>query len=609
TLSKQALLALLAAGGSMVGHNLFAALPSRLDQTSAALAFLEDLALLVRAGDEGGARVEMLAEVRAALIIVAAARLERPERPQLLRSLERLSRPQLERLSSLWGLAGHGELTRSALLAALVRSLSARSETRRAAASLSPAARRLLIALHRSSGVAEATDLSSAANLDELSLREALAEARDLFPLQVAYNGGRRWLLLPTGLGDLAEPGANDSPLLPLLGGGPSQGANEYGLAVVILHLLDYLRSADPPVTSLPLSRQHAHRLSKSLTGIVLPEGLAFATAAAHGLHLLEECSGRICVSARADAWEKLEHPAQTLALLGWWRRTERWREGLRASDTAPGGPIDFPAGREHLLAALGRLRPGSWYSEAGFLGWLRHHEPLLYRDVARLRLAGGAQAVDRVAQHWPNWDGRLARAALVGPLFWLGLLARQGDSRSAAFAVTPLGAWLLGLPEACLEEALPDPPLQIAASGDIALRSPNGPALAVALRYASWRQGGHLRLDGESLARTARAGLGPEVVLRDLSAHADLTPEVAAAVRRWMAALHPLRVRRAVLLEARQSETVDHLLRSAWARRLRLQRLTPTLALVEAPEELAGQRERLRRDGFLLTDSGEGAT
>ena len=314
--SRQALLDLVAAGGESAHEALLAALPWRWDDAAAAVATLASRGLAVRAGEGGGAKVVVPAEAYAALLQATSAGVAAPRRFTLRQQLDRLPRAEIERLCGVWGLTGLATLTRPGMQAALLRALGARSETRRLAGSLSPAARRLLVALHRSGGLAEATALRLATGLDEGELRLGFVEAREVFPLQAAYGAGRRWLLLPVGLGDLAEPESGETSLLPLPGEATGEQSPLFALPTALLLALDYLRWAEPPATAVPLARSHAQRLAKLLDGTLPVEAIPFALAAAQGLDLIEERQGRVVPGARADAWELLSFPAQALATL-----------------------------------------------------------------------------------------------------------------------------------------------------------------------------------------------------------------------------------------------------------------------------------------------------
>ena len=216
--------------------------------------------------------------------------------------------------------------------------------------------------------------------------------------------------------------------------------------------------------------------------------------------------------------------------------------------------------------------------------------------------LQTGNAGLERLARHWERWDGRLARAVLITSLRWLGIVEVHAGDEGAAFTLTPLGAWLLGRPDA------PPPPLpaqrSLAARSpfEVVVKWPDAPAIAALSRFATPAvAGGEVvyHVSAESVRRAVAEGLSPSNLFEVLARQGALSDGLRRAVGEWAAAIRRFTLARCLLLEAETPDALDALLASARSRDLRLRRLSPTVAAVGDEQALAREMGRLHHDGF----------
>jgi hypothetical protein len=249
-----------------------------------------------------------------------------------------------------------------------------------------------------------------------------------------------------------------------------------------------------------------------------------------------------------------LEAPRGTALgqLLQGWAGAQRWNdlaqvERLRPSKARwPNEPL---ATRQTALAPILRLRPGRWWSLAGFLDVLRRRQPGFLRpggdfdswylqDAASGEFLSGVEAWDRV-------EAALLTHLLAGPLHWLGVVDLGGEGRPdhpGAFRLTPAAKLLLAAPEV---PEIPEPRRRARLSAEGRLTVPREAARP--LRYQIARFGRWIQLERQrgiflyqltpsSLRRGQEAGLQPRhmlAILREATG-AGVPRSVEKALQRW---------------------------------------------------------------------------
>jgi hypothetical protein len=193
---------------------------------------------------------------------------------------------------------------------------------------------------------------------------------------------------------------------------------------------------------------------------------------------------------------------------LNWWSEMAlvlqhvnrlRLRRSLGQIDLTYGALVqELTQARTIVIMLLRRLSPGKWYRAADFGQLLRRFWPDYLHTGSTsstspwwLEAAGSEEGSDYrlspdKAGDWEAGYAPFVMACLEGPLAWLGVVALGYDRRRlAAFQLTDLGAYVLGLRESYGE---PD-------------KEPAGPALTV-------------HGDGTVIARTGHATTGAYDVL-----------------------------------------------------------------------------------------------
>ncbi|MBI2755814.1 MAG: hypothetical protein HYX52_03795 [Chloroflexi bacterium] len=297
-------------------------------------------------------------------------------------------------------------------------------------------------------------------------------------------------------------------------------------------------------------------------------------------------------------------------------RLVERlWRAYLRARDwsdlTHAGVPhadalseaVDQPSLRGTLAAALSRLEPTRWYRLDDLCVWLERSNPTFLRELLDARAASliDPSTGDLLLGEgsWLRVEAPLLRGVLLGPLYWLGVVASRpaGD----VVAVTPVGSALLrdGPPPAAR-------PLQRCQWDGFRLIAPARCDLGTLLEvepYLHLIARGHpseYRLDQPSIAGAlARGGSVSTArqLLRKLSE--ELPPDVAAALDRWEARQGSVRLRPAVLMEVGSSAEAEAL-RSLDSVGPHIRREVGTGVFEIAGAQAPNVAEALRRAGYL---------
>ncbi|MHB1005123.1 MAG: hypothetical protein ACYC3S_05705 [Chloroflexota bacterium] len=581
-------------------------LPLRAEDLYRARSELEGLGLLTVHDQPGGPLVTVSDEIAACLDALARlATAADPSTTPLRILLQELPHGELQRLAKRWDIPGVETRLRREILTELERVLTRRESAREAAARLDPLARRALTAVVRSGGRMEMAVLRRGLAIDELSLRAVVRELGEMFLARQAFAGGTRVLFVPLGVGtsDL-WPAAESGTTLRVVEG-PPVAPPSYPLLWDLLTTLAHLRDGGGRALRLPLSAAQQRRLVPLFREQDPQAGprLTFLLGLARGLNLLVEDEGRAVLGPRLKDWEVTDFAAQASAAYRWWLGTERWREGLTQGERDTGGPLALPRGRERLVALLAECEPGRWYEIASFIAQVKTRVPLLFRDREALTVAGGQAALERASRYWERWEGKVVLGAITLSLRWLGVVAVANIDDRRCFAMTSLGAWLLGRSDA--EEPRPPAafPLGLRADGDLEVRLAHGPTVAALLRFARPLPGIDplYRIDRESVVAAVAAGESPDGIVASLAASGLSDEPLVTKIHEWSARVVRLRARQGLVLEAESPSALESLLQSATYARLRLRRLGPNAALVGDEEEFARAQDRLRRDGFVV--------
>ena len=321
-------------------------------------------------------------------------------------------------------------------------------------------------------------------------------------------------------------------------------------------------------------------------------------------LHLLAEAAGLIAGGARLSitpaGWRWLTEPPAT-------RLQTLWR-AWRAAATEAAQPYRFPwaafSSRAHdlVIAQIGRLPLDRFTPLAQVI------------EAARLHDSYGS-----LAQPWGVREDAVA-SLIVGPLFWLGLVdvaqagafdpatAAQpaapdvddepadmvdGRLQSALVRLTPVGAWLLGLPDWDAPPAPATQPCVVSpADADLVLvpaaASPLHLARLAAL--AEWLPpdfpalAQRLRLTSERIGRAVARGLPVPQLLHHLTEALGRPPgrRLAARLRAWAKAGQRARIRPLLVLETADATLMGQLRSRKLIRRRLGDVLSPTRSALD---------------------------
>jgi hypothetical protein len=259
----------------------------------------------------------------------------------------------------------------------------------------------------------------------------------------------------------------------------------------------------------------------------------------------------------------------------------------------------DPTALRGSMVHELARLEPGHWLTLAELSGWLRRGAPTLVREHLDARAAvlhdpaTGKSLFDD--DGWALVEGPLLRYLVLGPLYWLGIIAT--DDTGERVAVTPLGGALVGQSG----EAPADRQAERCVWDGDAFQAPARADLGQLLRAERYlrleyrAQISRYRLERGDVAAALQAGGSVDECRRLLVGLGGPLPEaVEAGLAEAEAEFGALVLRPAVLLEARSAGELDALDPALFR-----SRPGPTVAEVPASQALA-VAEELRRLGHL---------
>jgi hypothetical protein len=528
---------------------------------------------------------------------------------RLREGLDQTPVASLRRMAELHGLDHGDAATHAELVEALVARLSDATYLHERLAELTPAERQALAAARRGGGEIRGFLLQRLLGSDEPGAVRALTEPGLLFRTfaPVGPHRGEVFTAADELLELLPPTDAEDddvNPPLPV--DPPERGARRGGDPAFSIFTLLSLRQrqvgAAPDASAGARASQlqsETERWTREPGGWAWPERWSFLEHLCVALGLIVD--GRLASTARLA--RLLGDRGQLTGRL-WqaYTRDRSWAELGRAG--VPHGDelaeqADPTALRGSVLHELARLEPGRWLTVAELSGWLRRAAPTLVREHLDARAvvlrdpATGKPLFDD--DGWALVEGPLLRYVVLGPLYWLGIVAT--DDAGERFALTPTGGALLRQSG----EAPADRQAERCVWAGDAFEAPARADLGQLLRAEHYLHLEHraqisrYRLQRGDIAAALLAGGSVDECRRLLLALGGPLPEaVESRLAQAEAEFGALVLRPAVLLEARSAAELDALdpalLRS---------RPGPTVAEVPAAQALA-VAEELRRLGHL---------
>lgn len=302
----------------------------------------------------------------------------------------------------------------------------------------------------------------------------------------------------------------------------------------------------------------------------------------------------------RATAWLQSDILNQQRTLLEGWRESVTWNDlwrvpTLRCEDTGS-WRNDPLAARRVALNALARLESGAWYRLEDFVAAIRESEPDFQRpggDYAAWYIRDAA--TNQYLTGFSSWDqveGALLRFILGGPLHWLGVV--DLDAAGAAFHVTPVGRWLLGVGAPPASDG--DASFAVHPDGRIEIGAARRYDRFQLARVADWEASGEIyayRITPSSLERARAQRIDTERIVKFLEETGQTpAPEtLVGAWRRWETRGTEAWAQPATVLRLARPELLDQLVESPRTRRFIRETISSTVALVSPrdwPELLA---------------------
>ncbi|MCD6520455.1 MAG: helicase-associated domain-containing protein [Anaerolineae bacterium] len=352
--------------------------------------------------------------------------------------------------------------------------------------------------------------------------------------------------------------------------------------------------------------------LGARLWGEDVPERLELLWGLLQRLRLIEEQRGIWQPSQRAKEWLTLTDAERLRTVFMAWR-DDPHRDELSALADIRYDKASWPAkpalARRNLLELLAKCPAGEWLSLEGFVQVLRHYLPDYLRpdgDFAGVVYDAKTGEPLRGLASWEKVEGALARYLLAQPLYWLGIVDigyERGAARPSVFRLTMEGRRLLTGERLEGEKA---PPPQATLREDFTVSIPLENTLYERYqleRFAEWQaQDGEAiyRITAESIWRSQNAGIKVEQILNFLRriSQGQVPPVVVRALRAWGGRFGRVFVRRVLLLQTDDEQTMKQIRRQAQIRPLLGEAISPTACLVEE-ENLEKLTERLKSLGI----------
>lgn len=283
------------------------------------------------------------------------------------------------------------------------------------------------------------------------------------------------------------------------------------------------------------------------------------------------------------------------------WLQTESINEFKQLPDVICLGDWqnDPLATRHFLIRQLLSADEQKWFSIDEFIRYIYQTEPDFQRpssnyDVWLIQDRSSGREL-RGFESWPNVEGRLLRAMITGPLFWLGIvnLGQNKNHYTAAFKRTPWSESLLNgnIPLEVFRSENENIKIQSNGRIIVPIYCPRNVRYQIA-RSCSWesyRKGQYqFRINAKSLEEAQRQGLKPKQLMAILRKHTDFfPPSLLKALVRWEESLYRIKLQKMSVLTVSSPEILDQIKKSRLARHI-LHILNPTtIAIIPGSEAL----------------------
>ena len=401
---------------------------------------------------------------------------------------------------------------------------------------------------------------------------------------------------------------------------------NSNGLALIedLLAILVHTRQhrvpmPDSPPGSEPLSSAPPYLdLGSRLLGDSHGERLALAWRILWRLRLVRASQGIVLPSLRAREWLRLSDSKRLRSAYHAWRDDPQWEE-LRLLPSlqheAAGCESDPVAARRNLLEAIEKTSRDGWMSLDSLIRALKRSRPDYLRpngdfQTWYIRDSDTGEYLTGF-ESWDRIEGALARRIIVGPLTWLGIVDTgqpKEDEEPDAVRITERG-WNLLTGERV--SSPPDGPkverVPLASVGDdlvVTISLVDSAYERYQLeRLAEWESQeteAIYRITPESVWRSQNAGIKIEQILSFLKRTTEdsLSPAVVRTLLAWRGRFGRASIRRTVLLQTLDDDTMVQIRRQPRLRALLAEELSPTRFSVKE-EDVEELIERLKSIGI----------
>lgn len=260
---------------------------------------------------------------------------------------------------------------------------------------------------------------------------------------------------------------------------------------------------------------------------------------------------------------------------------------------------------RARLLATLKMCPVETWISFSSFADKMLADDPAFLRsglDFPFYYFLPSADDEHSSVASWHHLEGRFLRAAIFGPLFWLGIVAI--DREATAFQITPVGAALLGIrsdwpPEPGIKPIIIQPNFEIvvpleANLGDL-FRLEEFAELIRRDMVSIYR----LSMDAIWNALESGDNVTEIVSFLERASNRALPQNVAYSLQEWAKRYGEIRIGNLTVLTTARESLLQELQGSRTVKLIVQETLGPT-AVAIAERDVAGLIRRLRKAGYL---------
>jgi hypothetical protein len=495
---------------------------------------------------------------------------------------------------------------------------------------LSPQSKRLFEHVASNGGNVTATAAKQALGLDERELRGALLPLVNRALLWDVLTGESRVLFIPHDiLGGSTSAAPSSLPQPKLAASAPYNVENRlsYEMPWDLLTILNMASQSDLSVTLQEnrITKRLARRLNDAMIHPADPKGgtdyIDSLIHLAQAIGLLSGATGEdhpaLSVTPRTEEWAQLSFSAQRHRLFAFWLEDRKWAEPA-AYGTIYWWNSDLTMARKGLAEHLLRLPKNEWLSLDAFLRRLNTVDPFIIWSQEELVRRFGLRVLQGFRSQWFDIEGRIIADMLRTALCWLGAVevGRDKQKRFVSFRLTESSTELLSA--VADKQAAPSSREnghnRHSAMGKSFLVQPNFEVLVIhpesqpvwnLMKMADLVRHDRVSvyaLSKASVLRAIEAGAGADELVQMLQAFSDkgLPQNVEQSIHDWSHLIKRLDLRPVTLIEVDDPSVLDELSASRKTRKYIARRLSPTCAVVIAPDgsdEGADALSRLVRD------------